>query len=1267
MNVSQEPISPTHGKTKLLIICSENETTRNIERMLLNVSGIEFETSHAADFTKAFKALVQSSFQVCLVVEGLDPNQTLNFLHTTLLKQRGIPMILLTRHEKSASALEALRLGASDFISLPHLDPAKLERSIRYTLERHRSTVALQKNEELLRSILDNTLDGITIMALDGRHLYVSSSIESIAGYSREEALSLNLFSLVHPEDMPRAMERLQWASGHPGAAMKDEFRCRHKDGTWRLLEVIGKCEFFHAFNAQAVILNYRDITDRKKAQVTAERLSMIVESSNDAIFTVSREGAILSWNPSARNIYGYPAEEIAGRHFSLLMAPAEAAEFQEDLKAVLSGKSQRASQTTHLTQVGRPLPVSLTLSPIQEMDGKIDRVSVIARDISEIQKSIEAAKRLTNLLEYAPVAIISTDRDGRVTLWNRTADKLFGFRAEEMMDQKADILEPPDQQGEMARLRNEILSGGPPLHYQARRQKKDGSAIDLDYQLFPAVDASGKIVGLTAIALDISEKLHVHKVIREAEARFRHVFEGSPIGMALVTVGGKMRIVNPKFCQIMGYPASELTDRSFIEITHPEDAPKDMELFQKLLRGELQSYEMEKRYRHKDGRWIWGHLVVSMLRGLSHGEPLVLGMMEDITDQKNARETRDRLSDILNFSHDAIIGADIDGKITHWNKGAEEMFGYSAAEVLGQTGELITPKDRQPEVKFLREGVAQGRAVSNFETVRQRKNGSLIDVSVNASPFKDDSGRVTAISVIIRDITESKRAREAKDRLADILENSPYAITTTDINGFIIEWNHASENLFGFKAGEILGLSSQQLIPDDQIENLKILRNKVLQGQVLSNVELVRMRKDGAVITISATLIPYRDNNGNITGMTTLSMDVTEQKRAEEAFKQQEEQVKLAQKMEAIGRLAGGVAHDFNNLLSVIGGNADFILESPTPLGPHREELEEIKNAVKSGADLTRQMLLLGQKQVTQAKAVQLNDHCQEMNRMLKRLIDPSIELGIDLDPDLKWTYADPAQIQQVILNLVLNARDAMPKGGSLRIQTRNETGPVEGSPSQTGAWVKLSISDTGIGMNPEIQKKIFEPFFTTKGAKGTGLGLSTVYAILQQWKGHIELQSAPGKGSVFSLYFPVREEEAKKNQRSQQAALIPEGNETILVAEDDAAVRKIVVRTLKKYRYKVLEAENGVEAIKTSWNYKEKIDLLLTDTVMPKINGRELAEELSRSRPKMKVMFMSGYPREILSEEGAIDPSIHLLRKPFTSEELVQEIRKVLDEKKK
>jgi CheY-like chemotaxis protein len=330
---------------------------------------------------------------------------------------------------------------------------------------------------------------------------------------------------------------------------------------------------------------------------------------------------------------------------------------------------------------------------------------------------------------------------------------------------------------------------------------------------------------------------------------------------------------------------------------------------------------------------------------------------------------------------------------------------------------------------------------------------------------------------------------------------------------------------------------------------------------------------------------------------------------------------------------------------------------------------VEEIQNAVHRGAELTQQLLAFGKKQVSQPQLVNLNELVSVMAKMFKRLIDASIDFDFIQDVDLKWIQSDLGQIQQVMMNLILNARDAMPKGGKLLVTTKNidttEVLEVQGLKIPPGSYVSFTVTDTGTGMDAETQKYLFEPFFTTKGEKGTGLGLATVYGIVNRWNGYLWLHSSLGAGTTFSIYFPAINAAAEVNTQPKWKSLAANGSETILVAEDEDSLRKILVRGMENYGYHVLQACNGVEAVKRAQDYKDTIHLLLTDVVMPKMNGKELSEELHKDRPEMNILFMSGYSQEVLSQKGTIDPSIHLIKKPFSKEKLAERIREVLDQK--
>ncbi len=637
--------------------------------------------------------------------------------------------------------------------------------------------------------------------------------------------------------------------------------------------------------------------------------------------------------------------------------------------------------------------------------------------------------------------------------------------------------------------------------------------------------------------------------------------------------------------------------------------------------------------------------------------------------ERRKAEENRMQLSSIVESSNDAIYTLTLDGVILSWNPGAEKIYGHAPEEIGGKNFSVLVPEWRQGEIPLVLDSARKGQAVADFVTVHKNKNGREIPLSLSLSPIQDRQGRVARLSVIARDVTERKKVEEVQAQLAAILQQTPDAVIGCDMEGSIFSWNRGAEAMFGHSFEEIVGKRDSFLAPPERAHESQELMDIVLGGENISNFETVRIKKDGTLIDVSLTMSPVKDSRGKTIGYSAIHRDITERKKAESSLKRHEEQLRQVEKMNAIGRLAGGVAHDFNNLLSVIGGNAEFLLSSLEEKDPKREELSEIQKAVKRGADLTKQLLVFGQKQVSQPQPVNLNELSGEMNKMLKRLLDANVDLAIIQDKVLKPVLADPGQVQQIILNLVLNARDAMPKGGNLIVETKQVQGielEKEERPSlPTGEYARLSVTDTGTGMTPEVQKHIFEPFFTTKAGKGTGLGLATVYSLVHKWSGHIFVHSTTGMGSTFTVYFPSLSEAQAQAPKARQMDLIPQGSETVLVSEDEAPVRRVLVRTLEKYGYRVLEAENGLQALQKAWGYREPIQLLLTDTVMPKMNGKELADELRKTRPNIKVVFISGYPKEILSQQGVLDAGIHLIQKPFDLEELARQVRKVLDEK--
>jgi PAS domain S-box-containing protein len=514
------------------------------------------------------------------------------------------------------------------------------------------------------------------------------------------------------------------------------------------------------------------------------------------------------------------------------------------------------------------------------------------------------------------------------------------------------------------------------------------------------------------------------------------------------------------------------------------------------------------------------------------------------------------------------------------------------------------------------------------------------------------------------RQVTQRKEwaeaLRQAKERLEAVIQTSPLAIIALDPKGLITSWNPTAERMWGWKEGDVV----QRRLPapaEGQPNDARTLLEGATGGEALAGVEGRLQTRDGFWVEVAIWTAKLREPTGAISGLLAVLADISEQKRLQERLRD-------SQKMELIGRLAGGIAHDFNNLLTVINGYSNLLLESLPSVDPLRKNAEEILQAGNRAAALTSQLLAFSRRQPIQPIVLDLNHLVTNISTMLGRLIGEHIQLKILLDCDLGPVNADPSQIEQVLINLVTNARDAMQSGGILTIETANsEIDELQGCQQEIrpGPYVRLAVSDTGAGMDPEIRRHVFEPFFTTKKrGKGTGLGLSSVYGSVKQNHGSIVVASEPGRGTAFSIYLPrllPAHESAGADVPTQHSS---RGTETILLAEDESSLRRMVREMLEGSGYRVLEASDGADAIRVCERYADVVNLLLTDVVMPLLNGRELAKRLTQRWPQMKVIYMSGYTDDVIAYHGVSDEALNLIQKPFRLDALSARIREVLDQ---
>jgi PAS domain S-box-containing protein len=523
----------------------------------------------------------------------------------------------------------------------------------------------------------------------------------------------------------------------------------------------------------------------------------------------------------------------------------------------------------------------------------------------------------------------------------------------------------------------------------------------------------------------------------------------------------------------------------------------------------------------------------------------------------------------------------------------------------------------------------------------------------------------VGAIVVNFRDDTERRQAevalRESEERYRTLVEGVRDVIFALSPEGTITSLNPAFETITGWQRDQWVGQPFERLVHPEDLPLALELLGRVVRGE-LRPVNQFRVRiaqGDYRVAEFSATpqLV-----EGQLIGILGIGRDVTERV-------QLEQQLRQAQKMEAVGRLAGGIAHDFNNILTAITGYADLLLEDLGPTDPRREDAEEVRKAAQRAAGLTRQLLAFSRQQVLQPSVIDVNALVGDLQRMLGRLLGEDVELGTRLDPAVGRVKADPGQLEQVLMNLAVNARDAMPQGGKLTLETVNvdmdERYAADHYPARPGPYVMIAVSDTGTGMSEETQAHMFEPFFTTKEkGKGTGLGLATVYGIVKQSGGFIWVYSELGHGSTFKIYLPrVAEPSERSAGAAPTGAQRSRGTETVLLAEDEPPVRAVARQVLERHGYTVLEAPSAESALDIATRYSGTIHLLLTDVIMPGMNGRELATRLAGLRPEARVIFMSGYTDDAVTRHGVLEPGSTYLQKPFTPDAIARKVREVLD----
>jgi len=638
--------------------------------------------------------------------------------------------------------------------------------------------------------------------------------------------------------------------------------------------------------------------------------------------------------------------------------------------------------------------------------------------------------------------------------------------------------------------------------------------------------------------------------------------------------------------------------------------------------------------------------------------------------------------SDLLETLPDAIVAVDQTGTVVQVNSQTQELFGYGRDELMGQKIEMLVPDRYRRQHQHHRKNFAEvpktRRMGADLDLYGRRRNGSEFPVEISLSPVSTERG--TFVLSAIRDISDRKRIAEELRRvneelhrktaeqlgeyratLASIIDSSEDAILSKDLNGIITSWNRGAEHIYGYTHEEAIGKHISLLTPSDRTGEIPEILGKIARGETVDHHESVRVTKDGRQLNVSISVSPLRDTTDKIVGASVIARDITAQKRSEGQLRQ-------AQKMEAIGRLAGGVAHDFNNILGIINACTEFLRDRIDPAAEPSLYVENIKKASDRGRALTKQLLAFSRTSAIQPRVLDLNERLRDISKLLRPLLGDDVEILIVPRSASAVIEADPGQLDQIVVNLAVNARDAMPRGGKFILETGlvklDEDFAEQHQAMAAGKYVLLTVSDTGTGMDETTRSRIFEPFFTTKGTgKGTGLGLATVYGIVKQSAGHILVYSEFGHGTTFKIYLPSAEHKIGMGSGTEVETVSPKRRAaTILLVEDDDIMRSLTRQLLQEHSYTVVEADDGKSALEWAESHPVPVDLLLTDVVMRRMSGPELVERLHASRPDLKVVYMSGYTGELIAEREMVKRGITLLEKPFTRTALLNTIHATL-----
>lgn len=1006
-------------------------------------------------------------------------------------------------------------------------------------------------------------------------------------------------------------------------------------------------------------------------AQRSETLLWAVVEGTTDAVFVKDSDGRYLLANEAAARFMGRPVDEVLGRDDSELFGIADAERLiANDRATMASGKVVNHEET--ITSAGAKRTYHATKAPLRDAAGRVSGLIGVSRDMTE-RKAIEDALRVSEeqyreLANAIPQIVWTASPDGSLTHLNSKAVEYTGVAEAALTGWSWQNVIHPDDVSHAVSEWSIALRDGVPRTFEMRIRRTDGEYRWHIARQRPIRSTAGQIESWVGTCTDVDDLKQTKSILRETEIRLKEAqkiarsgsWDWEPATDRVSWSDAEFELFGLKLGSVQ--PSFE----AFLALVHPDDRGIALTRVEAMMAG-ASEFANDIRIIRPDGQCIWMHSRARATRDADQGIILVEGTDHDITDMVLAKQQleaeRDRFEKLMEAVPVAICSFQFtpDGRVVmpYASPRIETIYGISPTD-LARDAAVVFATIHPDDVEHFHTAVAESlKSMTLWRSEFRVHSPVLGEIWVEgcSAPVRLPDGSVLWHGYV-NDVTARKRVddalRASEQRLRLVLEAAGSIAFTWDIPNDAVTRYFSNEPALPVTAERLGTLNDvrKHVHPDDLPEFDSRLAACLASGAEYRNGYRV-VRPDGAIITLEEYGYLDRAVDGSPLCLTGISIDITERQRLQSQFNQ-------AQKMEAVGRLAGGIAHDFNNLLTIISGYCELLMMSDIPVGDkRRESIATIRDAGERAARLTQQLLAFSRKAVIEPKLIDLNELVSDSAELLRRLIGEDIVMAVLIAPRPVTIKADPGQLEQVIMNLVVNARDAMPPGGRLTIETSTVL-PTEGSGAE---WACLSVSDTGQGMSDEVKEKIFEPFFTTKGVgKGTGLGLAVVHGVVSQNGGTISIETNVGVGTTFQILLPLTMDLPSKTV-VDSPRYASRGTETVLLVEDDQAVRRITRIALQAQGYTVLEASGGAAGLQQVETYPGEIHLLISDVVMPEMGGRQLLDAVRKHRPGLRVLFMSGYTDDAVLLHGGVEAADAFIQKPFTPLSLTRKVREVID----